>query len=171
MAFFNNSPLLRHHGPGPNANFPFRSNFGTFDGEKRTRRPSFLRLDRLNGSPLSNQFHGEPSYPSRPLSAAVTPDLSRAIRFDAHLLAIVRIEDKRSEFARSTRLDSSRSNANANHRLDVSSSALDAFYSAEVVSKLRQKERTQSFINKPCSLYVTDRALIIFDRATQVTSS
>lgn len=45
---------------------------------------------------------------------------------------------------------------------------LDAFYSAEVVSKLRQKERTQSFINKPCSLYVTDRALIIFDRATQV---
>ena len=45
---------------------------------------------------------------------------------------------------------------------------LDAFYSAEVVSKLRQKEQTQSFINKPCSLFVTDRSLVIFDRATQV---
>jgi hypothetical protein len=45
---------------------------------------------------------------------------------------------------------------------------LDAFYSAEVVSKLRQKEQTQSFINKPCSLFVTDRTLVIFDRATQV---
>lgn len=45
---------------------------------------------------------------------------------------------------------------------------LDAFYSAEVVSKLRQKEQTQSFINKPCSLFVTDRSLVVFDRATQV---
>ena len=48
---------------------------------------------------------------------------------------------------------------------------LDAFYSAEVVSKLRQKEQTQSFINKPCSLFVTDRALVIFDRGTQVPLS
>ncbi len=44
----------------------------------------------------------------------------------------------------------------------------DAFYSAEVVSKLRQKEQTQSFINKPCSLFVTDRSFVIFDRGTQV---
>ena len=49
-----------------------------------------------------------------------------------------------------------------------SSFDLDAFYSAEVVSKLRQKEQTQSFINKPCSLFVTDRSLIVFDRGTQV---
>jgi hypothetical protein len=46
--------------------------------------------------------------------------------------------------------------------------SLDSFYSTEVVSKLRQKEQTQSFINKPCSLFVTDRSLIIFDRGTQV---
>jgi hypothetical protein len=46
--------------------------------------------------------------------------------------------------------------------------SLDSFYSTEVVSKLRQKEQTQSFINKPCSLFVTDRFLIIFDRGTQV---
>lgn len=53
-------------------------------------------------------------------------------------------------------------------QLEHFSSHLDAFYSAEVVSKLRQKEQTQSFINKPCSLFVTDRTLIIFDRGTQV---
>jgi hypothetical protein len=46
--------------------------------------------------------------------------------------------------------------------------SLDSFYSTEVVSKLRQKEQTQSFIDKPCSLFVTDRSLIIFDRGTQV---
>jgi hypothetical protein len=46
--------------------------------------------------------------------------------------------------------------------------SLGSFYSTEVVSKLRQKEQTQSFINKPCSLFVTDRSLIIFDRGTQV---
>ncbi len=46
--------------------------------------------------------------------------------------------------------------------------SLDSFYSTEVVSKLRQKEQTQSFINKPCTLFVTDRSLIIFDRGAQV---
>ena len=37
-----------------------------------------------------------------------------------------------------------------------------------MVSKLRHKERTHSFINKPCSLYVNDRFLFIIDRITQV---
>jgi hypothetical protein len=46
--------------------------------------------------------------------------------------------------------------------------SLDSYYSTEVVSKLRQKEQTQSFINKPCSLFVTDRSLIIYDRGTHV---
>lgn len=36
------------------------------------------------------------------------------------------------------------------------------------MNKLRQKELTQSFINKPCSLYITDRALKIVDRMSQV---
>ncbi|CAF0892941.1 unnamed protein product [Adineta steineri] len=94
--------------------------------------------DRANLSPVSNNLIHD-SYSARSNLAAHKPDLSRAFRADAYLLAIVRIEDKRN-----------------------------AFYSAEVVSKLRQKEQTQSFINKPCSLYVTDRSLIIFDRGTQV---
>ncbi|CAF4423711.1 unnamed protein product, partial [Adineta steineri] len=93
--------------------------------------------DRANLSPVSNNLIHD-SYSARSNLAAHKPDLSRAFRADAYLLAIVRIEDKRN-----------------------------AFYSAEVVSKLRQKEQTQSFINKPCSLYVTDRSLIIFDRGTQ----
>ncbi len=46
--------------------------------------------------------------------------------------------------------------------------SLDAYYPTEVVNKLRQKEQTQSFINKPCSLFVTERSFIIFDRGTQV---
>ena len=95
-------------------------------------------------------------YPTRSNSTAHNTDLSRALRFDAHLLAIVRIEDKRSEM--------NFSNENKN-KLWFS---IDAFYSAEVVSKLRQKEQTQSFINKPCSLFITDRTLVIFDRGTQV---
>lgn len=46
--------------------------------------------------------------------------------------------------------------------------SLDSYYSTEVVSKLRQKEQTQSFINKPCSLFVSDRSLIIYDRGSHV---
>ncbi|CAF2634063.1 unnamed protein product [Rotaria sp. Silwood2] len=95
-------------------------------------------LNRVNSSFLSNNLLSE-VYTPRSNVTAHNPDLSRAARFDAYLLAIVRIEDKRN-----------------------------AFYSAEVVGKLRHKEQTQSFINKPCSLFVTDRSLIIFDRASQV---
>lgn len=47
--------------------------------------------------------------------------------------------------------------------------SLDPVYSTEVVTKLRQKEQTQSFINKPCSLFITERSFIIFDRGTQVS--
>ena len=36
------------------------------------------------------------AYPSRSNSSILHPDLSRALRVDAHLLAIVRIEDRRS---------------------------------------------------------------------------
>jgi len=93
--------------------------------------------DHNNSSFFSTQLPPD-VYPTRSSSTAYNTDLSRALRFDAYLLAIVRVEDKRN-----------------------------AFYSAEVVSKLRQKEQTQSFINKPCSLFVTDRSLVVFDRATQ----
>ena len=48
-------------------------------------------------------------------------------------------------------------------------SLLDPVYSTEVVTKLRQKEQTQSFINKPCSLFITERSFVIFDRGTQVS--
>ncbi|CAF5219749.1 unnamed protein product, partial [Rotaria magnacalcarata] len=81
------------------------------------------------------------AYSPRSNTTALNPDLSRAHRFDAYLLAIIRIEDKRN-----------------------------AFYSADVVSKLRQKEQTRSFINKSCSLFVTDRSLVIFDRVSQVVA-
>ncbi|CAF1571348.1 unnamed protein product, partial [Didymodactylos carnosus] len=65
-------------------------------------------------------------------------DLSRALRIDAYLLAVfVRTDDKQS-----------------------------TFYSADIVTKLRQKEQTQSFINKPCSLFITDRYLVIYDKLT-----
>ncbi|UJR13914.1 hypothetical protein I4U23_000920 [Adineta vaga] len=94
--------------------------------------------DQTTSPPLSNHLLAD-GYPSRSYSNAHNLDLSRAFRVDASLLAIVRIEDRRN-----------------------------TFYSAEVVSKLRQKEQTQSFINKPCSLYVTDRSLVIFDRGTQI---
>lgn len=99
---------------------------------------------------------GTDVYPTRSIpGGGFTPDLSRAPRVDAYLLAIVRVEDKRSKYKKK--------NKHTKFSFD-----LDAFYSAEVVSKLRQKEQTQSFINKPCSLFVTDRALIVFDRATNV---
>ncbi|CAF0750953.1 unnamed protein product [Rotaria sordida] len=94
--------------------------------------------DRPNASFLNNNILPD-VYTPRPNSSALNLDLSRAFRVDAYLLAIVRIDDKRN-----------------------------SFYSAEVVSKLRQKEQTQKFINKPCSLFVTDRSFIIFDRATQI---
>lgn len=104
------------------------------NGHSDDWRPS----ERTNPSPPSHNFYND-AYPPRTTGPIVNPDLSRADRFDAYLLAIVRISDKRN-----------------------------AYYSAEVVSKLRQKERTHSFINKHCCLYVTDRSLIIFDRASQV---
>jgi hypothetical protein len=113
-----------------------------------------FNLERVNSSILSNNLLSD-GYPSSAHSAAYNPDLSRAHRFDAYLLAIVRIEDKRSKILR-------------NFNRSQVEFYLDAFYSAEVVSKLRQKEQTQSFINKPCSLFVTDRTLVIFDRGTQV---
>jgi hypothetical protein len=116
----------------------------------------FLDIDRVNASFLSNNLLPD-AYPPRTNSSAYNPDLSRALRVDAFLLAIVRIEDKRSKLI--------------DFHLVNTNDYLDAFYSAEVVSKLRQKEQTQSFINKPCSLFVTDRSLVIFDRAAQVKYS
>ncbi|CAF0906371.1 unnamed protein product, partial [Adineta ricciae] len=92
--------------------------------------------DRANATILNNNNILPSTYSTRSSSSIYNPDLARAFRVDAHLLAIIRIEDKRN-----------------------------SYYSTEVVSKLRQKEQTQSFINKPCSLFVTDRALIIYDRA------
>ncbi|CAF0898529.1 unnamed protein product [Adineta steineri] len=94
--------------------------------------------DRANSSILNNNILPN-AYSPRLNTSTITPDLSRAFRVDAYLLAIIRIEYKRN-----------------------------SFYSTDVVSKLRQKEQTQSFINKPCSLLVTDRSLIIYDRGTQV---
>ncbi|CAF3557772.1 unnamed protein product [Rotaria sp. Silwood1] len=112
---------------------------GQFANQSTTRYHLNERYnDQVNSSFLSNNLLSD-AYTPRSISTAYNPDLSRALRFDAYLLAIVRIEDKRN-----------------------------AFYSAEIVSKLRQKEQTQSFINKPCSLFVTDRSLVIFDRASQV---
>ncbi|CAF4292185.1 unnamed protein product [Rotaria sp. Silwood2] len=107
------------------------------------------RNDRANSSFLNNNILPDVFTP-RSNSSTLNPDLSRAFRVDAHLLAIVRIEDKR------------------NMSNGISYLSLDSFYSAEVVSKLRQKEQTQKFINKPCSLFVADRFFIIFDRATQI---
>ncbi|CAF0730375.1 unnamed protein product [Adineta ricciae] len=92
--------------------------------------------DRANAAILNNNNILPSTYSTRSSSSIYNPDLARAFRVDAHLLAIIRIEDKRN-----------------------------SYYSTEVVSKLRQKEQTQSFINKPCSLFVTDRALVIYDRA------
>ncbi|UJR33285.1 hypothetical protein I4U23_020737 [Adineta vaga] len=95
-------------------------------------------VDRANASILNNNILPN-TYSARSSSSILNPDLSRAFRVDAYLLAIIRIEDKRN-----------------------------SYYSTEVVSKLRQKEQTQSFINKPCSLFVTDRSLIIYDRGRNV---
>ncbi|CAF1228437.1 unnamed protein product, partial [Adineta ricciae] len=124
MTYFQN-PSISHAGPPVNYSLP---------------RYRFTEQyhDHVNSPFLTNNLLTE-TQSSRSHSNGHNPDLSRALRVDASLLAIVRIDDKRN-----------------------------AFYSAEVTSKLRQKEQTQSFINKPCSLYVTDRSLVIFDRGTQI---
>ncbi len=62
-----------------------------------------LNLDRTSSSHLPNNLLPD-VYPSRSNSAAYTPDLSRAFRVDAYLLAIVRTEDKRSKFMRNSRI-------------------------------------------------------------------
>ena len=67
--------------------------------DKRIESGNFLLLfvERINPSPLSGNMFPD-AYPSRSTSALNSqPDLSRATRYDAHLLAIVRIEDKRSK--------------------------------------------------------------------------
>ena len=53
-----------------------------------------LNLDRTNASLLANNILPD-VYPQ---SQSNPSDLSRAFRVDAHLLAIIRIEDKRSSF-------------------------------------------------------------------------
>jgi hypothetical protein len=55
----------------------------------------YIYIDRVNSSLLSNNFIPD-VYPTRSNSTAYNPDLSRALRFDAYLLAIVRVDDKRS---------------------------------------------------------------------------
>jgi hypothetical protein len=122
-----------------------RGNHHEFDGGRMTARAlnghgeHWKPLDRTNSSLLTNNILPDVYPTARSTSSTLSPDLSRAFRVDAYLLAIIRIEDKRN-----------------------------SYYSTEVVNKLRQKEQTQSFINKPCSLFVTERFFIIFDRGTQV---
>ncbi|CAF3092264.1 unnamed protein product [Rotaria socialis] len=121
-----------------------RGHHHEFDGDPMSARPinaygeRWRSPDRANSSLFKSNILPDFHTP-RTNSSTWNPDLSRAFRVDAQLLAIVRIEDKRN-----------------------------SFYSAEVVSKLRQKEQTQKFINKPCSLFVNDRSFIIFDRGAQV---
>ena len=52
----------------------------------------------MKSSPLNNNLLPD-VYPTatRSTSSALNPDLSRAFRVDAYLLAIIRIEDKRSK--------------------------------------------------------------------------
>jgi len=58
----------------------------------------YFYLDRANSSILNNNILPD-VYPSPRLTSPVfNPDLSRAFHIDAHLLAIIRIEDKRSKF-------------------------------------------------------------------------
>jgi hypothetical protein len=57
----------------------------------------YSKLDRANSSILNNNILPD-AYPLRSNSAAFNPDLSRAFRVDAHLLAIIRTEDKRSKY-------------------------------------------------------------------------
>lgn len=56
-----------------------------------------LRLDRANSS-LMNNYILPNAHPVRSASTILQPDLSRALRVDAQLLAIIRIEDKRSTY-------------------------------------------------------------------------
>lgn len=53
-------------------------------------------LDRTNASFVKNNILPD-FYSPRSNSSALNPDLSRAFRVDAQLLAIVRIEDRRSK--------------------------------------------------------------------------
>jgi hypothetical protein len=134
---------------------------------------SFLYLDRANSSLLTNNILPDVYPTTRSTSTTFSPDLSRAFRVDAHLLAIIRIEDKRSKFEKEKYemlffFLLYLKNSLEMHMLDVFYVSLDSYYSTEVVNKLRQKEQKQSFINKPCSLFVTERFFIIFDRGTQV---
>ena len=55
-------------------------------------------LDRANSSLLTNNILPDVYPTARSTSSTLSPDLSRAFRVDAHLLAIIRIEDKRSTF-------------------------------------------------------------------------
>jgi hypothetical protein len=58
----------------------------------------YFYLERTNGSILNNNILPD-VYPPRIISSPINqPDLSRAFRVDAHLLAIIRLEDKRSKF-------------------------------------------------------------------------
>ena len=59
----------------------------------------YLRLDRANSS-LMNNYIPPNAHPVRSASTILQPDLSRALRVDAQLLAIIRIEDKRSTYRR-----------------------------------------------------------------------
>ena len=56
-----------------------------------------LCLDRANASLMSN-YVPPSAHPIRSNSAILLPDLTRAFRVDAQLLAIIRIEDKRSTY-------------------------------------------------------------------------
>lgn len=68
--------------------------------KERNRNDIFVfvfYLDRANASLLNNNNILPDVYPSpRSISSIFNPDLSRAFRIDAHLLAIIRVEDKRS---------------------------------------------------------------------------
>ena len=56
-----------------------------------------LCLDRANSSPMHNYIPPN-AHPVRSNSTILNPDLSRALRVDVQLLAIIRIEDKRSTY-------------------------------------------------------------------------
>jgi hypothetical protein len=57
----------------------------------------FFYTDRAKSSLLNNNILPN-AYSPRSNSSIVNPDLSKAFRVDAHLLAIIRVEDKRSKF-------------------------------------------------------------------------
>lgn len=58
----------------------------------------YVDLERVKSSPLNNNVLPDVYPPAtRSTSSVPHPDLSRAFRVDAYLLAIIRIEDKRSK--------------------------------------------------------------------------